>query len=769
MAEYGDIIGTGTGLSQYYINNPQALPSATVAEGSGLMSQYWAGAAQASPGPGMGDLQNTYGNLYNQVGGLAQNPANINLPQNFSFQPGQLNFNNPFAGGTPQVSPSGGVSGSASSYQVTPQQVWAMQVSAPGAIAPISGLQQVYAPQLQNFQMGPAQTVTPQGLQQFQMGPAQNVNAPTLQQYQMGPAPTISGPTLQNYSMQAAGPVAPTGQVGTPSWTDPSTAAQFMSPYTQQVVGVQEQQAQLAYQQQLEQQRGQASAAGAFGGEREGVEEANEAIGLQQQMAQIQATGLQNAYTQGQQQFNTQLALGLQGQQFNVQTGLQAALANQQAQQQANVQNLASRLQTQGLDAQTAMQVALANQQAQMTTGQQNLAALLQTQGLGGQLGLQAALANQQAGLQVGGQNLAALLQTQGLGGQLGLQAALANQQAGLTVGGQNLAALLQTQGLGAQLGMQSQLANQSQGLQAALANQQALEFGAGQQMQASLANQQAGLQAALANQQAGLQAGLAAQQMGLQGAEFNAGQGLQAGLANQAAGMQALGLQYQGGLQGALQTQQLGLQGQMAAGQLGLTAAQQQEALRQAQQGINLQGTAQQAGVTNQLGNLDLSTYYANLSGLGALSTAAQAQQGYAQQLADTAYQNQMAQAMLPIQMTNWNAALMNMMPLPYANVTNTSGTQTTTTPGPSIFSQILGGALAAGSIMGGLAEGGLVNARKPRHSDAAADRKQVLGGLRDKNLIKHSRGGLAAVPPRRGPTPYGVKNIKSGLALAA
>src|SRR5215471_2521598 len=204
------------------------------------------------------------------------------------------------------------------------------------------------------------------------------VYGPQLQNYQMGPYQNVNAPNLQNFQMQAAGNVAPQAQATTQSWTDPGTAAQFMSPYTQQVADVQKQRAIEDYNQQLEATRGQASAAGAYGGTRQAVQEATGQRDLQLQLAQIQATGLQNAYQQAQQQFNQQQQLGQQAQQFNIGTGLQAALANQQAQQQANVQNLSAFLQTQGLGAQTGLQAALANQAAGLNVGGQNLQALLQ-------------------------------------------------------------------------------------------------------------------------------------------------------------------------------------------------------------------------------------------------------------------------------------------------------------------------------------------------------------------------------------------------------
>jgi hypothetical protein len=229
--------------------------------------------------------------------------------------------------------------------------------------------------------------------------------APQLQQYQMGPAERVGAERFGGQAMQ-----------------------DYMSPYMSGVVAQQKRGAMQDYARQMPGLRASAARSGALGGTREALMRSEAQRNLQGQLQGIEATGLQNAFQQAQQQF--------------------------------------------GADRAAQMQAALANQQAGLTTGQQNLAALLGVQQLGAQTGLQAALANQQAGLTTGQQNLAAQLGTQQLGAQTGLQAALANQQAGLTTGQQNLAALLGVQQLGAQTGLQSQQLNQAAQLQA---QQQAL------------------------------------------------------------------------------------------------------------------------------------------------------------------------------------------------------------------------------------------------------------------------------------------------------
>jgi hypothetical protein len=664
MSQWQDVTGTMSGLvmgPNGIVNNSQ-YPGKMVADPTDLMSQYWNQAGgMAANAPNMAPFQQQMTGYGSQLTDTQVNPNTINLPgfnQN-SFQPGQLNL--PQFGATPTVTGAVGPSGLASSYLVnpgqvqapssyTPQQVQAMMVNAPGAINPITGVPNVSAPQLQQYQMNP--------------NAFQQVNAPTLKDFQM----------------QAAANVAPSGLATTQSFTDPGVAASYMSPYTQNVVNTQLAQAQVQEQQQLQQQHGAAAQAGAFGGSRQAVEDANISLGYQQQAQALQAQGLQSAYQQAQQQFNTQQQAGLQAQQFNIGTGLQAQLANQQAQQQANVQNLSS------------------------------------------------------------------FLQTQGLGAQTGLQAGLANQQAGLSVGQQNLQANLATQQLGATTGLQAALANQSMSYQQQLANQQAQEFGYGQQLQAGLANQQAGLQAQGMNQSAGLQAGLAnmqyqygasqsnaanalqaglaAQQLGYQGAAFNAGNQQQAALANQAAQMQAQGMTYQGGLQGALQTQNLGMQGQIQGGQLGLQSATQQNQLRQSQQNLNMNAIQGAAGLQQQAGQLGLQGYQTGLQGLGALSQAAASNQGMAQQVSDAGYQNWMNSFTLPMQGMGALAGTLAMQPLPYTMQQSGTSTGTQMPYQASPFSQAVAGAFgglgAFGSLFG--REGGLASelpekaVRKPR-----------------------------------------------------
>jgi hypothetical protein len=105
--------------------------------------------------------------------------------------------------------------------------------------------------------------------------------------------------------------------------TNPYATQAYMSPYMQNVVDVQQREAQRVSDIQGAQQRGQATQAGAFGGGRQGIMEAERQRALAAQKGSIQATGLQNAFQNAQ-----------QAQQFGANLGLQSAQAGLQGGQQ---------------------------------------------------------------------------------------------------------------------------------------------------------------------------------------------------------------------------------------------------------------------------------------------------------------------------------------------------------------------------------------------------------------------------------------------------
>lgn len=296
---------------------------------------------------------------------------------------------------------------------------------------------------------------------------AQTGFAPNLQAYQMGPAE----------------------RVGTQTFATPGSAESFMSPYMQNVVDIEKREAQRASDIAAQREGAQFARAGAFGGSRQAIVEAERGRNLAQQMGDIQSRGLQSAYQQAQQQFNAEQA-----------ARLQANLANQQAGLTVGGQNLASQLGVQQLGTQTGLQGALANLSAQQ---QANLA----NQQMAGQYGLQGAQLGMQAADVLRQAGIGALQGAQGLG-QLGLQGAGMLQSAGQ---GQ-IGAAGQLGQLGGQqaniYGQQSQLGQAlAQGI-GSLAGQQ---FGIGQNIAQNLGQygtQQLGLSqqlAALGGQQQGL------------------------------------------------------------------------------------------------------------------------------------------------------------------------------------------------------------------------------------------------------------------------
>jgi len=477
-------------------------------------------------------------------------------------------------------------------------------------IGSLQAAQSDFRPNLQTFQMGPAQQVASQQIGIRDLTGAQTSFRPNLQTFQMGPAQ----------------------QITTQSFGAPGTAESMMSPYMQNVVDIQQREALRQDAIAKQGRAAQAVRAGAFGGTREGVVEAEAQRNLDTRLGDIQAQGLQQAYQQAQQQFNTEQQARLGAQQANQaagltvgqqnlaaqlgvqalgegQIGLQTALANLSNEQQARVQSEANRLQASGMNQQIALQAALANQQAGLTVGQQNLAAQLGVQQLGTQTGMQMALANLSNEQQARVQNQANLLQSQGMNQTAALQAALSNQQIDYNTGLQN-----------AQMLQQVNLANQAlqgqYGIQGAQLQQQANLANQAMQGQYGLLDAQLQQQINLANQAMQGQYGIQGAQLGLQAAAqrfqqagFDANTAMQMAQLDQTQQQQTLqqaqAIQGIGALRGqqALQQAQVGQAGTQLYGSLAAQEAQLGGMLpaqiAQAQAGID----AQRAGLYNTLG----------------------------------------------------------------------------------------------------------------------------------------------------------------------
>jgi len=164
-------------------------------------------------------------------------------------------------------------------------------------------------------------------------------------------------------------------------------ADQYMSPYMQNVVNVQQAAAQRQADIARTGRNAQATQAGAFGGSRQAIMEAEANRALADQQGAIQAQGLQSAFGQAQQQFNADQAARMQAQQANIgqqqfgstlgmqglQTGLQAAGQLGQLGQNIYGQRMGiNQLRNQYGSQQQALEQSKINQQIQdYATGQQ--------------------------------------------------------------------------------------------------------------------------------------------------------------------------------------------------------------------------------------------------------------------------------------------------------------------------------------------------------------------------------------------------------------
>ena len=643
--------------------------------------------------------QQSYNNIQNMqaspaVGAGMDISANVaNQAQQYGqYQP--QNFGNQFQGA--QFNPMG-----IQSYgNVQNPALQNFQMQQPGDVygARARGAQLNAAPNFSGMNFQGPQDVSAMQAQ------AERINAPSLQNLSMQAAGNVSGPNLQNYQM------GPAQDVSTQNFTNPDVASQYMNPYTQNVVDVQQREAQRAADIARTGRNAQAVGAGAFGGSRQAIMDAEAARNLATQKGDIQAQGLNAAYGQAQQAFQQDQARALQAQQANQQAGLTVGQ-----------QNLGANLQTQGLGAQYGQQAALANQANQQQANLQNLSAGLQTQGLQAQTGMQAQQANQQTGLQ-------ALLANQ----QTGLQAGLANQQMQYNTGLQN-----------AQLGQQAGLANQAlqgqYGLQQGQFNQAANLQNAQLRQQAQLANQQAGLTTGQQN----LQAMLGVQQLG-------AGQSLQAQQANQQAALQAQGQGLQQNLAGNAQN----MQNAQLAAQYGLAGQQAGEQSRQFGSNLGLQGLQQQLAAGNQLGNLGQMDYGQNM-GINAAQQQAGAQlQSLQQQQMSQNYQDFLNQQRYPYQQLGYMSDILRGIP---ASASSQSMYQAPAS-GVNQLASLGLGAYGMNQLFGGAKtskEGGEIKGYKE-------------GGAIDSYALGGGVGGLGSIPKSSGPSGIEALGLQQQYELA-
>jgi hypothetical protein len=174
--------------------------------------------------------------------------------------------------------------------------------------------------------------------------------------------------------------------VGTQTFADPNAAQSFMSPYMQSVVDVQQREAQRQADIAATARGQKYARAGAFGGARQAIENAEAQRNLATQMGGIQAQGLQAAYQQAQQQFNAEQGARLQAQMANQQARMQA----QQAAEQSRQFGYGNLMQQAGLGAQYGQAAAQLGEQSRQYgagLGLQGLQAALQSAQQLGSLG----------------------------------------------------------------------------------------------------------------------------------------------------------------------------------------------------------------------------------------------------------------------------------------------------------------------------------------------------------------------------------------------
>ena len=292
----------------------------------------------------------------------------------------------------------------------------------------------------------------------------------------MGLGALGEGADVSSKAEYLAGQQAASGRNYARQATNPYAMGAYMSPYMQNVVDVQNREAQRGADIAGNVRGAQAARAGAFGGSRQAIENAEAQRNLAMIKNQNQAQGLQQAYQQAQQAQQFGANLGLQGQSA-AQQGLGVSLAGTQT----GLQGLGTALQ-----------------------GQQGaLAGIGQAGNMYG-LGIQGA----QTGLQgVNAANAAYQTGIQGAGmGLQGVDRQLAGAQLAMQGAGMGL------QGVNTQLsGVDRQLAGTAQGMQGAqvgLQGMQAAQAGFG------LSNQAAANMANIANQSQAAQQALYANQM---------------------------------------------------------------------------------------------------------------------------------------------------------------------------------------------------------------------------------------------------------------
>lgn len=128
---------------------------------------------------------------------------------------------------------------------------------------------------------------------------AERINAPNLRDMSMTAAKDIAGSTVESRDIKAAKDaglaslknyqMGPAERIETKSFAQPGSADAYMSPYMQSVVGIQQREAQRAADIASTGRKGEQTRAGAFGGSRAAIMDAEAARNLATQQGDIQA------------------------------------------------------------------------------------------------------------------------------------------------------------------------------------------------------------------------------------------------------------------------------------------------------------------------------------------------------------------------------------------------------------------------------------------------------------------------------------------------
>ena len=177
-----------------------------------------------------------------------------------------------------------------------------------------------------------------------------------------------------------------------PGQFDSAAAQQYMSPYVQNVLNLQKEQANRDFQIQNAGRSAQAVQAGAFGGSRQAVQQGMAENDLLNRQNMTQATGLQNAYADAQKMFETDRQARMANEQARA-----AELSRVQAGQAGENYNY-NQLGLKGLEMQGNMANQLSTLEGRARAGDVQAAQLLEAAG-------KQEMGQQQAGLDIGYQN----------------------------------------------------------------------------------------------------------------------------------------------------------------------------------------------------------------------------------------------------------------------------------------------------------------------------------------------------------------------------